>query len=159
VEQERPTHDDVLAAVAAAGDAELASWVSDPDGYVLVPVQLPRAAQHDFFALTPLGGAHPVGVLLARPVGGGSPVVTSGSAHAVWQVLRADPELAEPDLVVHLLAPSWDTTEYVGPGSTPPVVAQDGGWRCDVRVRELADGPVERWLVTLSETPSWQVER
>jgi hypothetical protein len=153
-----PHHDDVVAAAAAADDAELVAWAGDPDDYVLVPVEFDEADHHDFFALTPLAVSHPIGVLLARSRHGGDLVPTSGNPDGVWRVLRADPTLAQPDTIVQLLGRPWDTTEYLGPGSEPPIVAEAGGWRCDLRVREGFDGPPERWRVTLAERSSWQVE-
>jgi hypothetical protein len=158
LQREAPAHNEVVAAVAATGDPELASWVASPDSYVLVPVRLDEAEHHDFFELIPLAASHPIGVLLARQADAGTLVLTSGHPEAVWRVLRADPALAEPNLIVQLLAPSWDSTEYVGPGSEPPVATVHDGWRCDLRVRDRPEGDVERWRVILAESSSWQVE-
>lgn len=155
---ETPTHDEVSAAVAAVADTELASLTESPDSYVLVPVDVASAQHHEFFQLTPLETSHPTGVLLARSVLDGTLVVTSGHPQSVWQVLNADPGLAEANTIVQLLSPMFDTTAYVGPGSTPAVTRTEHGWRCDLRVREHPGGDVERWRVELSDSPSWRID-
>jgi hypothetical protein len=151
-----PRHDEVVAAVAATGDTELADWVADPASYVLVPVDL-GAAHHRFVALTPVAADHPIGVLLA--CGDDDVAVTSGRPDVVWQVLRAEPALRTPEELVALLSPSWDDTEYVGPGSDPPLVADGEGWRADVVVQRVGGRDRERWQVTLGPQPTWEVER
>ncbi len=151
-----PRHDEVVAAVAATGDTEVAEWVDDPAGYVLVPVDL-GAEHHEFFAITPVAADHPTGVLLAR--GDDGIAVTSGRPDVVWQVLRSEPALRTPDDVVALLASSWDDIDYAGPGSDPPLVADGEGWRADVLVRRVGGRDRQRWRVTLGPQPTWEVER
>lgn len=155
-QQGRPSHGEVVAAVAR--DAEITPWVADPDGYVLVPVPFERAEQHDFFALTPLTASHPVAVLLARRRVGGELMMTSGRPDGVWRVLRGEPELVEPDTIVQLLGRPWDTTRYIGPGTEPPIVAEDHGWLCDLRVSDIFGSDRQRWRLALTEHPSWLVE-
>ena len=147
----RPAHDDVVAAVSATGGTEAASWVSEPDAYVLVPVAIERAERHDFFSLTPLEASHPIGVLLARRRDTGELSVTSGSPDAVWRVLTEEPHLADAPTIVQLLAPIFDSVAYLGAGSEPAVERTGSGWRVDLRVRELPEGDVERWRVDLRE--------
>ncbi len=151
-----PRHDEVVAAVAATGDTEVAGWVEDPAGYVLVPVDL-GAEHHELFAIVPVAADHPTGVLLAR--GDDGIAVTSGRPDVVWQVLRAEPALRTPDDVVALLAPSWDEMDYVGPGSEPALVADGDGWRADVLVRRVGGRDRQRWRVTLGPQAAWEVER
>lgn len=150
-----PSHDEVVAAVAETGDAELVSWVEDPSTYVLSPVAL-DAERHEFFSLMPVTADHPIGVLLVR--GDDGVAVTSGRPGVVWRVLRAEPALSGPHDVVALLAPSWDDVVYAGPGSEPPVVADSDGWRYDLLVRRVGGRDPERWRVRLGPVPSWEVE-
>jgi hypothetical protein len=151
-----PHHDEIVAAVAETGDAELASWVEQPGDYVVSPVAL-DAERHAFFSLTPVPADHPIGVLLVR--GAEGLAVASGRPEVVWRVLRSEPTLRGPDDIVALLAPSWDDVAYVGPGSAPPVVADGDGWRCDLLVRRVGGRDRERWQVQLGPVPSWEVER
>lgn len=155
---DRPSHDDVIAAVSDLDDDELASWVSEPGGYVLVPVAFDRAEHHDFFALTPVDASHPIGVLLARDQAGVL-VVVSGRPSAARDLLRAEPGLVDAETIVALLAPTWDDVEYLGPGSEPPVEAVEGGWRCDLRVRDGFGAEPVRWRVQLTDDPQWEVEQ
>jgi hypothetical protein len=148
-----PRHDEVVAAV---GDTELAGWVADPAGYVLVPVDL-GADHHRFVALTPVAADHPIGVLLA--CGDDGVDVTSGQLDVVWEVLRSEPALQTPGDLVALLSPSWDDTDYVGPGAEPPLVAVGDGWRADVLVQGVGGRDRQRWQVTLGPEPTWRVEQ
>ena len=150
-----PSHEEVVAAIAETGDVELASWVEDPADYVTSPVLL-DAERHEFFALMPVTVDHPVGVLLVR--GEEGVAVTSGRPGVVWSVLRSEPALRGPGDIVAMLAPTWDDVAYVRPGSEPPIVEEDDGWRCDLVVREVGGRDPERWRVRLASVPSWEVE-
>ncbi len=150
-ERTRPDHDAIVQAVARAGDSELADWVARPSDYVVRPVEVPPARNHDFSSLTPLGASHPIAVLLCRDRRDGALDVVSGRPDVVWRLLDQEPPLAVPEWVTALVAPTYDDWQYLGPaGDGPALVATEDGWEADLLVSEAGAPRPERWRVRLS---------
>jgi hypothetical protein len=96
-------HTHVLAAVAATGDPEIASWVEQPDDYAILPTEIPGLAAHRVVQIVPGHTSHPMGFYLAVDKKGAGAVL-SDQPDAVGRLVWSEPDLAaREDLAGHVL--------------------------------------------------------
>jgi hypothetical protein len=160
-----PSHTQITDAVTATGDRELASWVKSSDSYVTQPVAMTELDHHDIFRVMPVGVSRPMSFLIAVHRDGRT-MVTTSNAHAVAELLAAEPRLAQsdelPERVYQLIrAESRRQRLLRGPEDVPrslrsqnlsivapEVQRSDTGWLVRLSVLDNA-GMLQLWTVKL----------
>jgi hypothetical protein len=159
-----PSHAQIIQAVAATGDQELATWVDEPGSYAVEPVPMSELEHHQVFRVMPAGVPHPMSFLVILDTRSETATVTTSNAAALGPVLASEPALASsPELapLVYQLvreesrrqtllrgredlpAPLRDRQLPVFP---PEAVREDGGWRFRLAVLDGA-GLLQHWHV------------
>lgn len=149
---QKPSHAQVVAAIASSGDAELRGLVTRSEDYVLRRQDRTDLTGHTLYRVLMTNTDHPMSFWLAVPNNGVAPAVLSQNLSAVHAFLRHEPALAalEGDA---LIAAFFDLYRHQGVrariAAQPTPSVERGSARTTLRFGVAEAHMTETWTVTL----------
>ncbi len=145
----KPTHDQIVSAVARSQDRELELFVEGPDSYVVRKTEIDGAREHQVFRVLLGEAAHPMSFFIATR-SDRDPFVLSQNLRAVRDFLRDEPALwtAEglPQRFFELYRHQGVHSRVLDLPEPSADKQDDGYW---LRLGVEIDGDKELWLVDL----------